>query len=65
MWTNNSAAITHSVTSGSPPGTPDGMFDQTLIPSQSVCLKFTTAGTYNYYCKFHYTLGMTGSVTVP
>ncbi len=65
MWTNNSAINQHSVTSGSPPGTPDGMFDQTLNPSQSVCLKFTTPGTYKYYCKFHYTLGMTGSVTVP
>ncbi len=65
MWTNN-GANQHSVTSGSPPGTPDGMFDQTLNSTQSVCLKFTTAGTYNYYCKFHYVpQGMIGSVTVP
>jgi len=64
MWTNN-GTMQHSVTSGATPGTPDGQFDQTLNPAQSVCLKFTTAGTYNYYCKFHYTLGMIGSVTVP
>jgi plastocyanin len=65
-WTNDSTAnMEHSVTSGSPPGTPDGMFDQTMLPGQSVCLKFTTAGTYNYYCKFHFTLGMVGSVTAP
>ncbi len=64
MWTNN-GTMEHSVTSGAPAGTFDGMFDQTITPGQSVCLKFTTAGTYNYYCKFHYTLGMVGNVMVP
>ncbi len=63
-WANN-GTMTHSVTSGAPAGTFDGMFDQTIAPGQSVCLKFTTAGTYSYYCKFHYTLGMVGSVMVP
>ncbi len=64
MWTNN-GTMEHSVTSGAPAGTPNGLFDQTLTPGQSVCFKFTTGGTFNYYCKFHFTLGMIGSVTVP
>ncbi len=64
MWTNN-GTMEHSVTSGAPAGTPDGMFDQTFNPTQSICLKFTTAGTYDYFCKFHYPLGMTGIVMVP
>ncbi|HEX9019946.1 MAG TPA: plastocyanin/azurin family copper-binding protein, partial [Nitrospirota bacterium] len=64
MWTNN-GAMTHSVTSGTG-GMYSGLFDSTLNPTQSVCLKFTTAGTFNYYCKFHFlTNGMAGSVTVP
>ncbi len=64
MWTNN-GTMEHSVTSGVPAGTPDGKFDQTINPGQSLCLKFTTAGTSDYFCKFHFTLGMIGSVTVP
>ncbi len=64
MWTNN-GMMTHSVTSGTG-GTPDGQFDQNpLGASSSVCLKFTAAGTFNYFCRYHYTSGMTGSVTVP
>ncbi len=63
MWTNN-GTMTHSVTSGTA-GTSNGQFSQDITPGQSVCLKFTTAGTYNYFCRFHYSLGMIGSVTVP
>jgi plastocyanin len=54
----------HTVTSGTAP-TSDGKFDQPLnISGPSVCLQFTAAGTYNYYCTYHYMVGMTGVVTV-
>jgi len=63
--------VFHSVTSGIVTGgtvttaTPDGKFDQPLSSNGStVCLKFTTAGTYNYYCTQHYMMGMKGVVTV-
>ncbi len=57
--------LAHTVTSGTSPATADGKFDQPLNTNgSSVCLKFTTAGTYNYYCTFHYAMGMTGVVTV-
>ena len=57
--------LAHTVTSGTSPTTADGKFDQPLNTNgSSVCLKFTTAGTYNYHCTFHYASGMTGVVTV-
>lgn len=63
--------LAHTVTSGIVTGgttttaTPDGKFDQPLSTSgSSVCLKFTEAGTYNYYCSNHFMLGMKGVVTV-
>lgn len=69
-WTTTSS-LDHTVTSGTVSGsgstavaTPDGKFNQTLNPGQTVCLQFTTAGTYSYYCNFHYMEGMIGSVTV-
>lgn len=60
----SSSSLRHTVTSGTA-GTPDGKFDQELLSSGStVCLKFTVAGTYNYYCTPHFSMGMTGVVTV-
>jgi plastocyanin len=60
-WTNN-GTITHTATSTTVPA--NGSFDSGFIlPGQSVCFKFTTAGTYNYWCSIHTTL-MTGVVTV-
>jgi plastocyanin len=35
-----------------------------LLPGQSFSLTFTKAGTYNYYCLFHDTLNMIGTVVV-
>ena len=62
-WTSASA-LAHTVTSGTAPSA-DGKFDQPLNTNgSSVCLKFTTTGTYNYFCTFHYASGMTGVVTV-
>jgi plastocyanin len=62
QWTSASTT-NHTVTSGTSPSTADGKFDQPLDPGTSVCLKFTVAGTYNYYCSFHYPL-MVGVITV-
>ena len=62
-WTSASA-LAHTVTSGTAPSA-DGKFNESLNTNgSSVCLKFTAAGTYNYYCTFHYAMGMTGVVTV-
>jgi plastocyanin len=59
-WTNNDGT-THTVTGGTP-GTPDNKFDVTLNASATKCLRFTSAGSYAYYCNIHRT--MTGAVTV-
>lgn len=49
IWTNNDL-ITHTITSGTP-GAPDGKFDLTIPAATTKCLKFTGAGTFNYYSK--------------
>ena len=56
----------HSSTSGSPPGSPDGLWDSGLITSTPHFFtnKFTAAGTFPYYCQYHYFYGMTGEVNV-
>ncbi len=56
----------HSSTSGSPPGTPDGLWDSGVITSTPHFFTntFTTAGSYPYYCQYHYFYGMTGEVDV-
>jgi plastocyanin len=58
----------HTVTSGtasSTTATPDGKFNELLnINGPPVCLQFNAAGTYNYYCTYHFNVGMTGVVTV-
>ena len=62
QWTNNDSAMTHTVTSTTVPV--NGAFDSgSLLPSATVCLKFTTAGTFNYHCSIHPTT-MIGAVTV-
>jgi plastocyanin len=61
-WTTSSN-VDHTVTSGTG-GTADGKFNHTLNPGTTVCLQFTTAGSYSYYCIYHYSMGMVGSVTV-
>src|SRR5262249_51637206 len=40
----------HDATSGSPPGTPDGIFRVDFNKDQ--CLKFTVAGDFPFYCSF-------------
>jgi len=65
-WTNAAASTTHTVTSGSSTGTtgtPDGKFDSgSITPSQTYCLKFTTSGSYPYFCTPH--PSMIGAITV-
>ncbi len=59
-WTNNDA-ILHTVTSTTVPAS--GTFDQQVSPGTSVCLKFTSAGTFNYHCSIH-PATMIGVVTI-
>jgi plastocyanin len=56
----------HSSTSGSPPGSPDGLWESGLITSTPHFFTntFTTAGTFPYFCEYHYFYGMTGEVDV-
>ncbi|MBS2031788.1 MAG: cupredoxin domain-containing protein [Deltaproteobacteria bacterium] len=62
IWTNTDT-IDHTVTSGVN-GVPDGKFDQLLHPGETFSFTFDTAGTFPYFCRFHFTMGMVGSVTV-
>jgi len=67
------AASGHSVTSGTA-GAADGRFCSpndascsagTLSPAGTVYTHtFTTAGTFPYFCAVHFSMGMTGTVTV-
>lgn len=61
-WVNKDP-YNHTVTSGTP-GHPDGKFDSGIIASGGTYThKFTSAGTYNYYCTIHQSL-MTGTIIV-
>jgi len=61
QWTNNDSMI-HTVTSTTVPT--NGTFDSgNLAPGASICLKFTSAGTFNYHCSLH-PATMIGAVTV-
>jgi plastocyanin len=60
QWNNNSGSP-HTVTRTTQPA--GGTFDVALNNLTSVCLKFTTAGVFDYYCKVH-GVTMNGSVTV-
>ena len=63
-WTNDDTAA-HTVTSGSPEGGPDGLFDSSLFMAGSTfSVKFDgfEAGDYPYFCMVH--PWMVGTVTV-
>jgi plastocyanin len=49
----------HSMTSGAPANSPDGLFATTI--GQTACLRFTAAGTFPFYCNPHL---FTGTITV-
>jgi hypothetical protein len=59
-WTNNSG-VNHTVTRTTQPA--GASFDAALNSGSSVCLKFTEAGGYDYYCTIH-GLTMDGTVLV-
>lgn len=51
-WTNK-YSYDHTVTSGVP-NAPDSLFNSgNLTPGSTFSFKFTTAGTFNYYCMIH------------
>jgi plastocyanin len=63
VWTNNSA-LTHTTTSGTN-GTPDGLWDSGDMGNGVTFIReFPTTGSFPYYCKYHYPMGMVGTVTV-
>jgi plastocyanin len=66
-WTNTETITTHTSISGSPPGTPDGLWKSpTNNPHTAFTFTFTNvaAGAYPYYCVQHLVQNMTGTVTV-
>jgi plastocyanin len=61
-WTNKDNTV-HTATSGVP-GTPDGLFNSgNLNNGGTFSFKFTTAGTFKYFCLIHGAM-MTASITV-
>jgi plastocyanin len=62
-WT---AAGTHTVTSGTSASDAQAgsLFDQHLTNGQTFTHVFNAAGVYNYFCRFHGPMGMTGTITV-
>ncbi|MBI3502505.1 MAG: cupredoxin domain-containing protein [Bacteroidetes bacterium] len=58
VWTNQDYA-THTVTSNT------GLFNSgDMTNGKTFSYKFSDAGTYAYYCKYHQAMGMTGTVVV-
>ncbi len=60
VWVNG----THTVTSG-PPCTADGMFNAPLDNThQTFILQFNNPGSVPYFCVFHCSFGMTGTIMI-
>lgn len=49
---------------GSNDCTPDGVWDSSARSSGTFSFTFPNAGTFQYYCQFHGSMGMTGAVIV-
>jgi plastocyanin len=61
-WSNDDTAA-HTVTSGSPTGGPDGVFDSSLVMAGALFeVTFDDAGSIDYFCMVH--PWMTGTVNV-
>ena len=57
---HNGSGVAHTSTSDTP-----GLWDTGNIPAgSSKTTTFTTAGTFNFHCIYHASMGMTGSITV-
>lgn len=53
VWNNDDTA-SHTITSGTPDGGPNGIFDSSLIMSgNSFAFKFAKKGVYPYFCMVH------------
>ncbi|MGD0615399.1 MAG: Ig-like domain-containing protein [Verrucomicrobiota bacterium] len=67
-WTNKDPLVTHSSASGTPPASPNGLWNGTNHPGGTYTVDFTgfAPGNYPYYCTFHGgpPLNMVGSITV-
>ena len=62
-WTNNDIR-THTSISGTN-GVPDGIWNSGDVAIGATYEKvFNAAGTYPYYCHYHFAMGMTGTITV-
>jgi len=62
VWINDDTAA-HTITSGSPTGGPDGVFDSSLVMGGALFeVTFDDAGSYDYFCMVH--PWMTGIVNV-
>lgn len=60
-------SMSHTVTHGTSPTVPPDaqkLFDSPLQSSGTFGYRFTTAGTYSYFCRPHLSAGMTGTVRV-
>lgn len=60
-WQNGSS-YTHTVTSD--PGSTLTYDSNDLANGGAYSQTFATAGTYHYYCKYHISVGMIGTITV-
>jgi plastocyanin len=62
-WVNR-GAVPHAPTSGAN-GVADGRWSSpSLSPGDSFQHTFDSTGTFPYYCRFHYSSGMTGRIFV-
>ena len=67
VWTNTSSFSPHTSTSGGAPPTGDGHWaSPTVNPGSSFSFTFTNLPpqSYAYFCAFHYSFGMTGTLTI-
>jgi len=63
-WINEDSYV-HTVTSGASPTDRSGLFDSgNLNGGESFSFKFDKAGTFDYFCIPHYSLGMIGKIIV-
>ncbi|HOX24853.1 MAG TPA: plastocyanin/azurin family copper-binding protein [Candidatus Krumholzibacteria bacterium] len=63
IWTS----LDHTVTNGFGPADPDvgTLFDDPLnAANPTFSYTFNVVGTYPYFCRPHFTMGMTGTITV-
>ena len=63
----NAAIFAHTSTSGTPPPTPNGLWDTGHVAgggSFTVTYTNFAGGTYPFFCSIHYAIGMVGSLTI-